>query len=181
MAHSSTSCVLATTQTRPTSSPSAARTPSQSCLSCVPATFPYSPCPCSPSDAYTDRHVCRPSRLLFHRLPHHHPSLVPTRRFSLFIRPMVHRVRKSQQQPSYEPPRVLISSRRLTAATSNFGLHLLTKSPDADEDIFPFGGGLSGHHGLVTDMTFCGGPTDDAARYVATVSGAPRVVRGPLL
>jgi hypothetical protein len=49
---------------------------------------------------------------------------------------------------------------------------LLTKDPDVDEDIFPFGGGLSGHHGLVSDMTFCGGPTDDAARYVATVSGA---------
>ncbi|KAF8497127.1 hypothetical protein F5888DRAFT_1700556 [Russula emetica] len=58
----------------------------------------------------------------------------------------------------------------LTAASSNFGLHLLTKTPDVDEDIFPFGGGLSGHHGLVSDMTFCGGPTDDIARYVATVS-----------
>jgi hypothetical protein len=52
---------------------------------------------------------------------------------------------------------------------------LLTKNPDVDEDIFPFGGGLSGHHGLVSDMTFCGGPTDDAARYVATVSGARRL------
>ncbi|KAI0253898.1 hypothetical protein BJV78DRAFT_1298538 [Lactifluus subvellereus] len=51
----------------------------------------------------------------------------------------------------------------LTAASSDFGLHLLTK-------IFPFGGGLSGHHGPVNDMTFCGGPTDDSARYVATVS-----------
>ncbi len=64
------------------------------------------------------------------------------------------------------------SVHRLTAASSNFGLHLLTKTPDADEDIFPFGGGLSGHHALVSDMTFCGGPTDDTARYVATVSGA---------
>ncbi|KAH9967927.1 hypothetical protein BC827DRAFT_1169121 [Russula dissimulans] len=58
----------------------------------------------------------------------------------------------------------------LTAASSNFGLHLLTKTPDVDEDIFPFGGGLSGHHGTVNEMTFCGGPTDDIARYVATVS-----------
>jgi hypothetical protein len=61
---------------------------------------------------------------------------------------------------------------RLTVASSNFGLHLLTKTPDVDEDIFPFGGGLSGHHGPVNDMTFCGGPTNDIARYVATVSGA---------
>jgi len=29
---------------------------------------------------------------------------------------------------------------------------------------------LSGHHGTVNEMTFCGGPTDDIARYVATVS-----------
>lgn len=68
--------------------------------------------------------------------------------------------------------RILIPIRRLTAASSNFGLHLLTKTPDVEENIFPFGGGLSGHHGLVSDMTFCGGPTDDIARYVATVSGA---------
>ncbi|KAI0303453.1 hypothetical protein B0F90DRAFT_1711156 [Multifurca ochricompacta] len=58
----------------------------------------------------------------------------------------------------------------LTTASSDFGLHLLTKSPDVNEDIFPFGGGLSGHHGPVNEMTFCGGPTDDFARYVATVS-----------
>ncbi|KAH9174248.1 hypothetical protein EDB89DRAFT_1849205 [Lactarius sanguifluus] len=58
----------------------------------------------------------------------------------------------------------------LTAASADFGLHLLTKSPDVDEDVFPFGGGLSGHHGPVNDMTFCGGPTDESARYVATVS-----------
>lgn len=32
---------------------------------------------------------------------------------------------------------------------------------------------MSGHHGPVNDMTFCGGPsTNDTARYVATVSGA---------
>ncbi|KAI9510383.1 hypothetical protein F5148DRAFT_1011012 [Russula earlei] len=58
----------------------------------------------------------------------------------------------------------------LAAASSTFGLHLLTKSSDVDEDVFPFGGGLSGHHGPVNELTFCGGPTDDTARYVATVS-----------
>ena len=84
---------------------------------------------------------------------------------------MVHRVKKFRHK--YEQPRSN-PIRRLTAASSNFGLHLLTKTPDVDEDIFPFGGGLSGHHGLVSDMTFCGGPTDDIARYVATVSGARR-------
>ncbi|KAH9056630.1 hypothetical protein EDB87DRAFT_1635482 [Lactarius vividus] len=29
--------------------------------------------------------------------------------------------------------------------------------------------GLCGHHGPVNDMTFCGGPTDESARYVATM------------
>ncbi|KAJ7687570.1 hypothetical protein B0H14DRAFT_3055284 [Mycena olivaceomarginata] len=42
----------------------------------------------------------------------------------------------------------------LTAATANFGLHLLTKSPASDESVFAFGGGLSGHHGRVNDMIF---------------------------
>jgi len=74
------------------------------------------------------------------------------------------------------PPRSYVSLLRLTAASSNFGLHLLTKTPDVDEDIFPFGGGLSGHQAFVNDMTFCGGPTDDTARYVATVSGVCRPV-----
>ncbi|THH20935.1 hypothetical protein EW146_g496 [Bondarzewia mesenterica] len=58
----------------------------------------------------------------------------------------------------------------LAAASADFGLHLLTKYPNTEEDIFPFGGGLSGHHGRVNDMTFCGGRTNDSAKYVATVS-----------
>lgn len=81
---------------------------------------------------------------------------------------------------------------RLTAACADFGLHLLTKSSRDAEHVFPFGGGLSGHHGKVgsyfvsfrrdihtiqvTDMTFCGGPGEDSARYVATVSGNVLVV-----
>ncbi|KAJ7764487.1 hypothetical protein DFH07DRAFT_867220 [Mycena maculata] len=59
----------------------------------------------------------------------------------------------------------------LTAASADFGLHLLTKLPTSDETVFPFGGGLSGHHGRVNDMTFCGGKGADSTRYVATVSG----------
>ncbi|KAJ7684840.1 hypothetical protein DFH06DRAFT_1156822 [Mycena polygramma] len=58
----------------------------------------------------------------------------------------------------------------LTAASANFGLHLLTKLPNSDETVFAFGGGLSGHHGRVNDMTFCGGKGADSMRYVATVS-----------
>ncbi|KAJ7191074.1 hypothetical protein GGX14DRAFT_481964 [Mycena pura] len=58
----------------------------------------------------------------------------------------------------------------LVAASANFGLHLLTKLPNSIETIFAFGGGLSGHHGRVNDMTFCGGRGEDSARYVATVS-----------
>ena len=58
------------------------------------------------------------------------------------------------------------------AAGAHFGLFHLTKSHDAEEDVFAFGGGLSGHHGKVNDMAFCGGQSEDSARYVATVSGA---------
>ncbi|EIN07588.1 hypothetical protein PUNSTDRAFT_70465 [Punctularia strigosozonata HHB-11173 SS5] len=58
----------------------------------------------------------------------------------------------------------------IAVASADFGLHLLTKSPEDDEHVFPFGGGLSGHHGKVTDMAFCGGTGEDAWRYVATVS-----------
>lgn len=60
---------------------------------------------------------------------------------------------------------------RIAAAGIDFGLHLLTKSASAGEYIFPFGGGLSGHHGKVNDMCFCGGHEQDNARYVASVSG----------
>ncbi|KDR81357.1 hypothetical protein GALMADRAFT_152229 [Galerina marginata CBS 339.88] len=58
----------------------------------------------------------------------------------------------------------------LVAAGADFGLHLLTKSSMESEHVFPFGGGLSGHHGKVNDMVFCGGWDEDSARYVATVS-----------
>jgi hypothetical protein len=58
------------------------------------------------------------------------------------------------------------------AASSDFGLHLLTKSNSSDERIFHFGGGLSGHHGRVTGISFCGGRGEDSFRYVASVSGA---------
>lgn len=60
---------------------------------------------------------------------------------------------------------------RLAAAGDDFGLHLLNKKADGEESVFPFGGGLSGHHGKVNDMTFCGGWGEDSTRYVATVSG----------
>lgn len=62
-------------------------------------------------------------------------------------------------------------SSRLAVAGADFGLHLLTKSATATESIMPFGGGLSGHHGKVNDMSFCGGRGEDSHRYVATVSG----------
>ncbi|GBE82570.1 WD40-repeat-containing domain protein [Sparassis latifolia] len=58
----------------------------------------------------------------------------------------------------------------LAAAGADFGLFLLSKTVGSEEDVFPFGGGLSGHHGKVNDMAFCGGRTEDSSRYVATVS-----------
>ncbi|KAI0822683.1 WD40-repeat-containing domain protein [Trametes gibbosa] len=58
----------------------------------------------------------------------------------------------------------------LAAAGADFSLYLLSKSSSEQEEIFPFGGGLSGHHGKVNDMTFCGGRSEDSSRYVATVS-----------
>ncbi|KAJ2936684.1 hypothetical protein H1R20_g411, partial [Candolleomyces eurysporus] len=59
---------------------------------------------------------------------------------------------------------------RLAVATEDFGLHLLSKSSTEAEYIYPFGGSLSGHHGLINDMTFCGGWSEDSSRYLATVS-----------
>ncbi|KAF9264935.1 hypothetical protein L218DRAFT_958100 [Marasmius fiardii PR-910] len=58
----------------------------------------------------------------------------------------------------------------LVAAGSDFSLVQLTKSSQESETTFHFGGGLSGHHGKITDMAFCGGNGEDSARYVATVS-----------
>ncbi|KAG6811176.1 hypothetical protein H0H92_008660 [Tricholoma furcatifolium] len=58
----------------------------------------------------------------------------------------------------------------LAVADTNYGLHLLTKSSKSDESSFAFGGGLSGHHGKINDMTFCGGRGPDSSRYIATVS-----------
>lgn len=56
-------------------------------------------------------------------------------------------------------------------ADTEFGLHLLRKSSQGDENTFSFGGGLTGHHGKINDMTFCGGRGEDSSRYLATVSG----------
>ncbi|TFK93162.1 hypothetical protein K466DRAFT_581249 [Polyporus arcularius HHB13444] len=58
----------------------------------------------------------------------------------------------------------------LAVAGADFSLYLLSKTANAEEEVFPFGGGLSGHHGKVNDMTFCGGRSEDSSRYVATVS-----------
>ncbi|KAF9050809.1 hypothetical protein BDZ89DRAFT_1057233 [Hymenopellis radicata] len=58
----------------------------------------------------------------------------------------------------------------LAVASADYGLHLLTKGPEDEQMPFHFGGGLSGHHGKITDITFCGGRGPEAARYVATVS-----------
>ncbi|TCD62608.1 hypothetical protein EIP91_006622, partial [Steccherinum ochraceum] len=58
----------------------------------------------------------------------------------------------------------------VAAAGADYGLYLLTKHHNQVETVFPFGGGLSGHHGKVNDMTFCGGQSEDSSRYVATVS-----------
>ncbi|KAF8652697.1 hypothetical protein AX16_004201 [Volvariella volvacea WC 439] len=58
----------------------------------------------------------------------------------------------------------------LAAAAADFGLHILTKTSTTSEDIFAFGGGLSGHHGKVNDISFCGGTASDSTRYIGTVS-----------
>jgi len=44
-----------------------------------------------------------------------------------------------------------------------FGAH-------SEESVFRFGGGLTGHHGKVNDMAFCGGRGTDNMRYIGTVS-----------
>ncbi|EIW85296.1 hypothetical protein CONPUDRAFT_135091 [Coniophora puteana RWD-64-598 SS2] len=58
----------------------------------------------------------------------------------------------------------------IVAAAVDYSLHLLTKSHDSAEHIFQFGGGLSGHHGRINDMCYCGGQSQENVRYVATVS-----------
>ena len=54
----------------------------------------------------------------------------------------------------------------LVCATSDFGLHLLSKEGSEEPSIFDFGGGLTGHHASISALTFCGG----AERYVASAS-----------
>ena len=59
---------------------------------------------------------------------------------------------------------------RLVVATHDFGLHLLTKANEEEENVFRFGGGLTGHHGRIHDLAFVGGE-DRSARHLASVSG----------
>ncbi|KAF8590022.1 hypothetical protein K439DRAFT_1628231 [Ramaria rubella] len=59
----------------------------------------------------------------------------------------------------------------LVVAGEDLNLRLLNKShDDASDDIFVFGGGLSGHRRKVNDLTWCGGFGEDSYRYLASVS-----------
>ncbi|KAF5331048.1 hypothetical protein D9619_005706 [Psilocybe cf. subviscida] len=52
----------------------------------------------------------------------------------------------------------------LTCAAADFGLYHLSKNASSgDEIVFPFGGGLSGHHAKVNDMVFAGGWDEESA------------------
>jgi hypothetical protein len=115
-------------------------------------------------DTVIEPHRCVvPSRCAYHSL-----GVVIKDRIVVFKRPVVHRVRFSRvsQRRAY-----VYVTYRLAAASADFGLHLLTKSPSTTESSWPFGGGITGHHGKVNDMSFCGGRGEDSHRYVATVSG----------
>ncbi|TDL23611.1 hypothetical protein BD410DRAFT_142541 [Rickenella mellea] len=57
----------------------------------------------------------------------------------------------------------------LAISTHDFGLHLLTKSHSDDERVFHFGGGLTGHHGRINDLSFVGG-RERVAQHLASVS-----------
>lgn len=59
---------------------------------------------------------------------------------------------------------------RLAVAGNDRRLYLLNKEANSEESIFPFGGGLSGHHDKVNSLSFCGGKGADSTRYVATVA-----------
>lgn len=56
-------------------------------------------------------------------------------------------------------------------STNDFGLHILSKTPSGDESAFRFGGGLTGHHARINDLTFVGGQDHMSARHIASVSG----------
>jgi len=57
----------------------------------------------------------------------------------------------------------------LVVSTHDFGLHKLSKTPSGNKPIIHFGGGLTGHHGRITDLAFVGGQ-NFRARHVASVS-----------
>lgn len=62
------------------------------------------------------------------------------------------------------------------AAGEDLNLRLLTKSPDdVSENVFVFGGGLSGHRRTVNDLTWCGGFGEDSYRYLASVGGTQHI------
>ncbi|KAH8117143.1 hypothetical protein DFH11DRAFT_983710 [Phellopilus nigrolimitatus] len=57
----------------------------------------------------------------------------------------------------------------LAISTHDFSLHILSKTSNSEEKITSFGGGLTGHHGRINDITFVGGQ-DNSARHIASVS-----------
>ena len=63
---------------------------------------------------------------------------------------------------------------RLVVSTHDFGLHILSKLPGEEEVVYRFGGGLTGHHARINDLTFVGGQ-EISGRHVASVSGEPPV------
>lgn len=58
----------------------------------------------------------------------------------------------------------------LAVATIDCGLYILTRTSLSEESTFRFGGGLTGHHGKVNDLAFCGGRGENSMRYVGSVS-----------
>jgi len=64
---------------------------------------------------------------------------------------------------------------RLAVAGEDLNLRLLKKDfEDDDENIFIFGGGLSGHRKKVNELTWCGGFGEESFRFLASVSGRYR-------
>ncbi|KAH8829701.1 WD40-repeat-containing domain protein [Flagelloscypha sp. PMI_526] len=59
---------------------------------------------------------------------------------------------------------------QLAVATADYNIHVLTKSYTGSSNIVSFGGGLSGHHGRINGLAFCGNRGMEGGRYLASCS-----------